>query len=278
MKKRIFSTLLILTVIISTAIAFTGCASGSTGAVANKENSGFAKLQEKGYVVVGLDDTFVPMGFRDDKGEIVGFDVDMAKEAFKRIGLEVKFQPIDWSMKETELNSGNIDMIWNGYTITDERKEKVAFTNPYLASRQIIVTMAGSAINSKADLAGKTVASQSGSSSVDAINNQPGLAESFKGGEPVLFGTNNEALMDLEAGRTDAVVADEIMVRYYMNQKGVEKYKVLSEDLGADEFGIGIRKQDAELLEKLNKALSDMKADGSSAKISEKWFGADIVK
>jgi polar amino acid transport system substrate-binding protein len=263
--------------IITILAAFTGC-SAKEPAAANTKSTGFAKLQEQGYVVVGLDDTFVPMGFRDAKGEIVGFDVDLAKEVFKRTGLEVKFQPIDWSMKESELNSGNIDMIWNGYTITAERKEKVAFSEPYIASRQVIVTLADSAINAKADLAGKTVATQSASSSLDAINTEPGLAASFEGGEPVLFATNNEALMDMEAGRTDAVVADEIMIRYYITERGQEKYKILDEDFGADEYGIGIRKEDTELLEKVNKTLDEMKADGSSAAISEKWFGENIIK
>lgn len=277
MNKKINRILITFTMIITILAAFTGC-SPKEPAATNTKSTGFAKLQEQGYVVVGLDDTFVPMGFRDAKGEIVGFDVDLAKEVFKRIGLEVKFQPIDWSMKESELNSGNIDMIWNGYTITAERKEKVAFSKPYIASRQVIVTLADSAINAKADLAGKTVATQSASSSLDAINTEPELAASFEGGEPVLFATNNEALMDMEAGRTDAVVADEIMIRYYITERGQEKYKILDEDFGADEYGIGIRKEDTELLEKVNKTLDEMNADGSSAAISEKWFGENIVK
>lgn len=277
MNKKINRILITFTMIITILAAFTGCSSKEPAA-ANTKSTGFAKLQEQGYVVVGLDDTFVPMGFRDAKGEIVGFDVDLAKEVFKRMGLEVKFQPIDWSMKESELNSGNIDMIWNGYTITAERKEKVAFSEPYIASRQVIVTLADSAINAKADLAGNTVATQSASSSLDAINTEPELAASFEGGEPVLFATNNEALMDMEAGRTDAVVADEIMIRYYITERGQEKYKILDEDFGADEYGIGIRKEDTELLEKVNETLEEMKADGSSAAISEKWFGENIVK
>jgi polar amino acid transport system substrate-binding protein len=218
------------------------------------------------------------MGFKDNKGEIVGFDVDLAKEVGKRIDKDIKFQPIDWSMKETELNSGNIDLIWNGYTITDERKEKVSFTNPYLANRQVIITLSNSNINDKNGLKGKKIATQNGSSSVDAINKEPELLKLFDGGKAVLFETNNEALMDLEAGRVDGVVADEILARYYINQRGTEKYKVLEEDFGKEEYGIGARKQDKELLENINKALADMKKDGTSAKISEKWFGENIMK
>lgn len=232
----------------------------------------------KDTLVVGFDDTFVPMGYKDDKGEIVGFDVDLAKEALKRMGKEVKFQPIDWSMKESELNGGNIDFIWNGYTITDERKEKVAFTNPYLDNRQVIVTLANSKIATKNDLKGTKVGTQSGSSSLDALNSDAELVKAIKDGKPVLFDTYNEAFMDLEAGRIDSVVADEILARYYINQRGAEKYKVLAEDLGKESYGIGVRKDDKELLDKLNKALDDMKSDGTAKKISEKWFGENIVK
>jgi polar amino acid transport system substrate-binding protein len=279
MKKRFNYTLLILVVLISITAILTGCTGTEVSqANTNTKKTGFEKFQDIGYVTLGFDDTFVPMGFKNEKGEIVGFDIDLSKEVFKRIGIEVKFQSIDWSMKETELNTGNIDLIWNGYTITDERKEKVAFTKPYLENRQIIITLANSNINSKADLKDKAVAAQNGSSSLDAINSEPEIAANFKGGSPILFDTNNEALMDLEAGRTDAVVADEILARYYITERGQEKYKVLSEDFGKEEYGIGIRKDDKELLQKVEKALDDMRSDGTFAKISEKWFGENIAK
>jgi polar amino acid transport system substrate-binding protein len=279
MKKRFNYTLLILVVLISITAILTGCTGTEVSqANTNTKKTGFEKFQDIGYVTLGFDDTFVPMGFKNEKGEIVGFDIDLSKEVFKRIGIEVKFQSIDWSMKETELNTGNIDLIWNGYTITDERKEKVAFTKPYLENRQIIITLANSNINSKADLKDKAVAAQNGSSSLDAINSEPEIAANFKGGSPILFDTNNEALMDLEAGRTDAVVADEILARYYITERGLEKYKVLSEDFGKEEYGIGIRKDDKELLQKVEKALDDMRSDGTFAKISEKWFGENIAK
>ncbi|MDF2840001.1 MAG: ABC-type transporter, periplasmic subunit family 3 [Clostridia bacterium] len=279
MKKTWNYALLVLVISIFTLASLTGCSGAKASqTAANTEAAGFDKLQEQGYVTVGFDDTFVPMGFQNEKGEIVGFDIDLANEVFKRVGIEVRFQPIDWSMKETELNTGNIDLIWNGYTITEERKEKVAFTKPYLENKQIIITLADSNINSKSDLAGKVVAAQNGSSSLDAINNESEVAATFRDGAPVLFDTNNEALMDLEAKRTEAVVADEILARYYIAERGQEKYKVLSEDFGKEEYGIGIRKDDTELLEKVEKAMDDMRKDGTFAKISEEWFGENIGK
>lgn len=234
--------------------------------------------QSDNKIIVGIDDTFVPMGFRDESGEIVGYDIDLAKEAFGRIGYTVEFQPIDWSMKETELESGNIDVIWNGYTITEERKEKVEFTKSYVQNRQVIITLKDSEINSKEDLNGKNVAVQNGSSSLDAINKESDLVKLFKAGKPILFDTNNEAFMDLEAGRTDALVADEIMAKYYMEKMGNEKFKILNDDFGKEEYSVGLRKDDIMLVDELNTTLDNMKNDGVMADISKKWFGEDINK
>lgn len=268
MNKNFRKTIIVVFTLILAIFSFTGC----TKKEETKEDS-YSKLEEKRLVVVGLDDTFAPMGFRNEKGEIVGFDVDLAKEVFKRIGFEVKFQPIDWSMKEAELSSGNIDLIWNGYSITEERKEKVAFSQAYLENKQIIITLVDSTINSKEDLKNKKVAVQNGSSALDAVNKETDLVQSFDGGEPVLFDTNNEAFMDLEAGRVDAVVGDEVLARYYMKQRGTDKYKVLQDDFGKEEYGIGMRKSDEKLVQAVNNALNDMKKDGTYDKIYKKWFG-----
>lgn len=233
---------------------------------------------DKDTLIVGLDDAFAPMGFRDEKGEIVGFDVDLAKELGERLEKEVTFQPIDWTMKEAELQSGNIDFIWNGYTITDERKEKVDFSTPYLKNSQVIVTLANSDIKVKADLSGKKVGAQNQSSAVTAMEKEAELYASFNGGKAITFEDNNQALMDLEAGRVDAIVADEILVRYYIQLKGEEKFNVLVENFGEEEYGVGMRKNDTKMVEKFNEILKEMKADGTMKKISEQWFGEDITE
>ena len=216
-------------------------------------------VMDKNEVIVGLDDAFAPMGFKDESGEIVGFDVDLAKEVGDRFGKKVVFQPIDWSMKESELNNGNIDFIWNGYTITEERKEKVNFSEAYLNNKQVIVTLANSDINAKSDLSGKKVGAQSESSAIEAMEKDTELYESLSGGEAITFEDNNQALMDLEAGRIDAVVADEILVKYYIKLKGEDKFKVLTEDFGSEEYGVGIRKGDAETVEAINNAFEEIK-------------------
>lgn len=247
-----------------------------TATEAQKDSEASTSGLDKDKLVMGLDDTFAPMGFRDENGEIVGYDIDLAKAIADKIGKPIEFQSIDWSMKESELNAGNIDFIWNGYSITDERKEQVAFGTPYLKNRQIIITLADSPINSVEDLKDKVVGAQTGSSAVDAISAFPDIQASFKDGKPVTYESNNDVLMDLEAGRIDAAVADEIIVRYYISKKGPEKYKVLDDDFGDEEYGVGMRKDDTKLVEAFNEAYAALKEDGTLAEISTKWFGEDL--
>jgi polar amino acid transport system substrate-binding protein len=268
MKKFIA---LAMTVVMS-GLLLAGCGSSKTEGSASTGGSTSTAPQK---IVIGLDDNFPPMGFRDEKNEIVGFDIDMAKEAAKRLGMEVEFKPIDWNSKEVELNSKKIDAIWNGLTITDERKQNILFTNPYMANKQIIIVQPNSKIKTKADLAGKVVGTQEGSSSVDAINAEPAVAKTFK--ELKKYPDFVAALLDLKSGRVEAVVVDEVVGRYYISKKPGE-YTVIADNFGAEEYGVGLRKGDTELQGKLQKALDDMKKEGKSAEISKKWFGEDIVK
>lgn len=225
-------------------------------------------------IVVGLDDNFPPMGFRDDKNQLVGFDIDMARAAGAKMGIEMEFKPIDWAAKESELKSKRIDMLWNGLTITEERKQNILFSKPYMENHQIIVVSAGSAIKVKTDLNGKVVGVQDGSSAIPAIE-ADAVSKSFK--ELKKYGDNVTALMDLGTKRIDAVVVDEVVGRYYVAKKPTE-YVVLEDNFGTEEYGVGMRLEDAALQAKLQEALDSMKADGTSAKIANQWFGKDIVK
>ena len=253
------------------ALVVTGCGKKEEPVVAAPASAPVAAKA----IVIGLDDNFPPMGFRDDKNELIGFDIDLAKEAGKRLGVEVSFKPIDWSAKEAELNGNRIDVLWNGLTITEERKANILFTKPYLENRQIVVVTDKSAITSKAQLKGKVVGVQDGSSAVEAVQKDEATAKSIK--ELKKFGDNVTALMDLSAGRLDALVLDEIVGRYYI-AKNPRDYRVLEDNFGTEEYGVGTRKGDTELSAKLDKALDDMKADGTAAKISTQWFGKDIIK
>ncbi|MBQ1281690.1 MAG: transporter substrate-binding domain-containing protein [Oscillospiraceae bacterium] len=167
-------------------------------------------IMDKGEIVLGLDESFPPMGFRDSKtGEITGYDIDLAKEMAKRLGVELKIQPIDWAAKEMELDSKNIDMIWNGMSVTDERVQNMFLSKPYLANTQCIIVAADSPIKTKADLAGKKVALQEGSSAMEAVQADEATYATI--GELVTFAENLTAYMDLKAGRVDAFVVDRVV-------------------------------------------------------------------
>ncbi|MBP5985119.1 MAG: amino acid ABC transporter substrate-binding protein [Brachymonas sp.] len=265
MKRRIFTLLSTL----AASALIVGC--GQQNAPANNASAASAPEQTATItkMVIGLDDNFPPMGFRNDKGEIVGYDVDMAREATKRMGIEVEFKPIDWSAKEAELTGKRVDVLWNGLTITEERKKNILFSQPYMQNHQIVIVTANSPIQSKADLKGKVVGVQDGSSAVEAVTKDEELAKSMK--EIKKFGDNVTALMDLTTGRLDAVVVDEVVGRYYTSQKAGQ-YRILSEDLGSEDYGVGLRKEDTALLAKLEEALAAMNADGTAKKIYAQWF------
>lgn len=249
----------------------------SMAACGGKEVKGEASATGYTKLVIGVDDTFAPMGFRDESNDLVGFDIELAQAVAKKIGVEIEFQVIDWSMKEQELNQKNIDVIWNGYTITEERKEKVAFTDAYLDNKQVVVTMADSGIKTLADLSGKVVAAQIDSSAVDAMDAMPEISGTFA--DRPEFDTNDMAILDMEAGRAHAVVADSVLLNYVISHKpDPSKYVILEEDFGSEEYGIGVRKEDTALLDAINKAIDELKADGTAGEISTKWFGSDIVK
>lgn len=239
---------------------------------ATADNS-LKNVMDKKVLVLGLDDSFPPMGFRNENNEIVGYDVDLAKEVAKRMGVELVLQPIDWNAKEQELNTGKIDCIWNGFTITPERAEAMAFTKPYLENAQVVVVRADSGYTALADLKGKTVGLQAGSSAADALAASTEFNASLKG--TVEFKDNLTALMDLEAKGVDAVVMDRVVAQYNITQSG-KPYSVLAESLSPEGYGVGFRKGDLALMNKVQATLESMAADGAIAALSTKWFGSDI--
>lgn len=178
------------------------------------EDTGDSSLDDiiaKGKMIVGLDVGFKPMGYYDDAGEIIGFDIDLAKEVGNRLGVEVELQPIEWSAKELELNNGKIDMIWNGMSVTDERVANMNISKPYLANRMIVIVASDSGIATKSDLAGKIVGVQAGSSALDAINADADGATVATFASISEFPDNPTAFLDLKAGRIDALVVDEVV-------------------------------------------------------------------
>ena len=273
MKKKLLTLTTLLMILL------VGCSGGGNKQENNAANDGGnnAKQEAAGELdtsktyVLGMDDTFAPMGFRDEKGELVGFDVELAQAAAKEMGIKVECQPIDWTVKETELDSGNVDFLWNGYSITPEREKKVLFSDPYMDNRQIIVTLKDSPVNSKADLAGKRVTVQGESSALEAVTKDEAFVNSLAE-PPVEYATNTECFKDIEAKRCDAIVVDEVLARYYMKQNGEDNYKVLEDNFGEEKFAVGMRKDDVALQEALNKALAKLKEDGTYDEIYKKYF------
>ena len=250
-----------------------GCSSSDSSSSSNDDSLQY--VMDKGELIVGLDDSFPPMGYRDKDNKIVGFDVDLAKETCKRMGIKVKFQPVSWESKEQELSSKNIDCIWNGFGITPEREKVLTFTEPYMSNPQIFVVLADSGIKTEADLKGKVVAAQSGSTAYATIDKDTNLKDSFK--EFIGVEDNVKALMDLEVGGSDAVAMDTVVARYYMT-KDPGKYSIIEDTTILDEeMGVGFRKGDNALCKKVEDTLKEMQKDGTLAKISKKWFGEDLT-
>ena len=268
MKKTaiIFAAVLVAAI----GLAFTGCKKKTDTAPVNAVEA----LKARGVFVLGLDDSFPPLGFRDDNNEIVGYDIDLAKEVAKRMGVEFKAQPIDWDAKEMELATGKIDCIWNGFTITEDRKQALSFTFPYLNNEQVLVVRKNGSVKTYDDVSGRVVGYQSGSSAQEAIeSNSP-----FKYyiGDVVAFKENITALNDLKVGGVDAVAMDSVVANYSIATTG-EPFAVLDKALANEEYGIGFRKNEPELRDEVERILLEMAADGTVAKISTKWFGKDIA-
>lgn len=282
MKKRLLSAVMASAMVLSLA-ACGGAKTETTAAETTAEKkeetttagTTAAETAEAagGTLIVGFDQDFPPMGFVGDNGEYTGFDLDLAKEAASRLGLEYKAQPIAWDSKDMELESGNIDCIWNGFTITG-REDDYTWTTPYMANKQVFVVANDSDIKSQADLAGKVVEVQADSSAEAALKENQDLANTF--GQLLTTPDYNTAFMDLEQGAVDAVAMDVIVAGYQIKQRNAD-FKILDDSLSEEEYGIGFKKGNTELRDKVQGALEEMAADGTLAKISDEWFGEDVT-
>ena len=233
-----------------------------------------ADIQAKGELVIGLDDTFAPMGFRDESGNLVGFDIDLATAVCEELGVKATFQPIDWDAKEMELSSGNIDCIWNGMSITPEREEAMSLSQAYLNNKIVIMTKEGVAVSAKEDLANYNIGIQAGSAALEAVTNDAVYASIQD--KITEYPTYDEVILDVQAGRLDCMIIDEVYGGY-KNAKLGSIFAVSEVDFGDDLYAIGFRKGDAELTQAVNDAINALIESGKAAEISEAWFGADIV-
>lgn len=245
-----------------------GCKeSGDQGSKVETDES-FNKVKASGELVLGLDDSFPPMGFRDKENNIVGFDIDLATEVCTRLGIKLKLQPISWDAKEQELNTGKIDCIWNGMSVDSARAKAMNLSDAYLKNRMVF-TVKDKSLSTLASLVGKKIAVQNGSTAQKLLD----ASEAGKAAKEIVpFDDNQTALMDLEKGGVDAVFLDEIVAKYWITTNGKD-YVVLEEGLSDEVYAIGFRKKDQALRDSVNNVLKAMQQDGKFAEISAKWFG-----
>ncbi len=224
---------------------------------------------------VGFDAEFPPYGYMDDNGEYVGFDLDLAEEVCKRNGWELVKRPIDWNSKDMELTSGNIDCIWNGFTMNG-REDDYTWSDPYIDNSQVFVVAKDSGIATMADLAGKAVGVQADSSALSALNEETN--SELKGSFASLteYADYNTAFMDLEAGALDAVAMDIGVANYQMASRG-DGYVILDEKLSTEQYAVGFKLGNEELRDTVNKTLLEMVDDGTFMKIADEWGVADTV-
>ncbi|MBO5151688.1 MAG: amino acid ABC transporter substrate-binding protein [Methanobrevibacter sp.] len=219
--------------------------------------------------IVGFDAEFPPYGFSDGKGGYQGFDLDLAQEVCNRNNWTLVKQPIDWDAKDSELNSGTIDCIWNGFTINGREKD-YTWSDAYIDNKQVVVVKEDSGINSLDDLKGKTVETQKDSSALAALKgDNKTLGDSFA--KLVEVADYNTGIMDLKSGACDAVALDIGVAQYQVSNGNNTGLKILNDSISSEQYGIGFKLGNTALKDQVQKTLDEMYADGTVAKIAENY-------
>jgi len=242
--------------------------SSSTGG----DDNSLKKVQDAGKLVLGLDATFKPMGYTDENDKIVGFDIDLAEEVCKRMGVKLETYNVNWDTKEQDLNAGTIDCIWNGLSVSDERKKQMLMSEPYMNNSMVFMVNKDSGVKSKDDLKGKKIAVQNGSTAQEI------LKDSDIGKESTMteLATNVEAIQQLDLKMVDAVFLDSVVANYEITSTGKD-YEVLADGLSEEQYAVGFKLGANELCKKVEDTLKEMKKDGKIEEISKKWFGSDVT-
>lgn len=271
--KKMPKRLLLICLAIAMVLPLIACNSSSSSST--DSNSG-SQTAEKKTFTVGFDANFPPYGYRDDNGEYVGFDLDLAQEVCNRRGWTLVKQPIDWDSKDMELSAKTIDCIWNGFTMSEDRLDKYTWTEPYVDNSQVFVVAKDSGIKTFDDLAGKTVAVQTASSALEALDSDDckELKASFKSLEQIP--EYNTAFMNLEAKSVDAIAMDIGVAKYQIESRG-DKFVMLSEPIITEKYGIAFLKGNETLRDEVQNTLYDMLKDGKLDEIAKKWELSDSV-
>lgn len=271
-------------VLMAAAMVFTmaGCGSSKDADTSAKKETKTEDSKDKEnsdkQFIVGFDAEYPPYGYKDDNGEYVGFDLDLAQEVCARNGWELVKQPIDWDSKDMELNSGSIDCIWNGFTMTG-REDDYTWSKPYVDNSIVVVVKEGSGIEKKEDLAGKVVAVQADSSGLAALTDEEDneenlkLAASFSDLQQVA--DYNTAFMNLEAGAVDAIVVDIGVADYQLESR--TGFVMLDDKIRTEQYAVGFKLGNEELRDQVQSTLDEMVKDDTFDDIAKKWDLSDMV-
>lgn len=265
MKKKLITGIVVVALACFGFAALAGCGGGqSSNQSSDKSNA------SKTTLIVGFDSAYPPYGFVGDDGQYTGFDLDLAQEVANRNGWDYKAEPVDWDAKDALLGSGQINCIWNGFTI-EGREDNYTFSEPYMLNEQVVVVKKNSGINSLSDLKGKTVMTQVDSAALDVLEgDQKALADTFKGGKAQTIGDYNNAFLQLNSGAVDAVACD-LSIAQYQIAASPDSYVQLSDALSTEHYGVGFKKGDTEMADAVTKTLKEMYADGTVKTVCEKY-------
>ncbi len=278
MSKKVMSVILAL-IVGALCISLVACSDNTGGETTTSSSTTVAgtvpvtQRAQDGKFIVGFDASFPPMGFTKDDGKYDGFDLDLAKAVAQKLGLEYVEKPIEWANKDTALSSGLVDCIWNGFTMSADRIDKYTWTDAYMNNDQVVVVLKSSSYNTLESLADKKCGVQKGSSAIDAIDANPQFKATIK--DIIEKPDNTIILTDLNSGVIDFAVMDSVVANY-MNTTSNGKYRILEKVLVSEKFGIGFNLGNTVLRDKVQTALKDLYADGTSKTISNKWFGKDV--
>lgn len=226
-------------------------------------------------LVAGIDVSQVPLSFRDSGETLQGFEIDMATEAAKRAGFTVRFVPIDWSRKEQLLREDKVNSLWGTVNAKTESAKDVLLTEPYLSDEQVFVVPAESNIKSKSDLTDMAVGVIKGSEAADVLH-KDSIAAKLSDGAPQMFDNFNTMFQALQSNQIDALAVDDTMGEYYISQN-LYDYRILSGNLSTEQYAVAVRRNDSRLRNSVEAALTAMKKDGTTKKLSQKWFGKDFT-
>ena len=269
MKRSVYKRILACVLALVSVLAFAGCGGQNEDA----DDDSLQKVLDAGQLILGLDTGFPPMGFIDENGDIVGFDIDVAQEVCNRLGVTLVKQGIDWDEKENDLNEGRIDCIWNGFSVTPARDEAMCLSDPYMKNELIVVVLGGSEVKVLRDLKGMKIGVQSGSTAQDVLE----ASDIYPDVTEISYDTVMILVDKLNKGEIDAAVIDSVSAYYFMFSSEEQQYFTLSDSLDEEDYAIGFRKNDRKLRDKIQEIISEMKADGTLGNISKKWFGSDIT-